>query len=734
MNEIACRDRMTKFRILVIDDNRSIHEDFLKILGSSTSMQKEELDDFATSLLGVKPDPARDVVFEIDSAFQGQEGLEKVRAAAAEGRPYSLAFVDVRMPPGWDGIETITHISREFTDLQFVICTAYSDYSWNEIAKTIGNTDNVLLLKKPFDNLEVTQMAHALGRKWELTQMARQKMDDLENRVSERTAELRAVNKELTSEVVERTMAETALRNSEERFSMAFHGSPVPMAIRRLDVSGCVDANASFLTLLSASREEALAEGALQWTDSTIEGRIESQLDDRHPVRDLPASIRTVAGETRQVLVTAQILKLGDAPYQLLILQDVTERTRLENDLRQAQKMEAIGRLAAGVAHDFNNILTVILGNTTMQLDRPQLDDDLTGSLRQVVAAAERATALTRQLLAYSRKQVLARRPLRLDEIVEQTADMLRRIIGEHISIEVEIAPDLPPIFADATSVDQVIMNLALNSRDAMPDGGRLTIQAFAVELDKINEARQPNAKPGSYVCLSMKDDGEGMDKPTLERVFEPFFTTKELGKGTGMGLATVYGVLQQHDGWIEVDSTRGIGTEVRVFFPASETGVVEERGTRITKAVENAVPAGFTILVVEDEQMLREFVCNALTSIGYRVLSAANGQEALKIWEAHREEIDLLLTDVVMPGLPSGRQLEQQLTSDKPDLKVIFTSGYSEEVLGMDSDDGPRHGFLAKPYFTESLARTVATQLCESARQSIRANREGAPAIASEA
>jgi len=713
MKNNASHTRMTRFRILVIDDNRSIHDDFLKILGPPTSTQKEELDNFATSLLGVKADPARDTVFEIDSAFQGQEGLEKVRAADAEGRPYSLAFVDVRMPPGWDGIETITHICKEFTDLQFVICTAYSDYSWNEIAKAIGNTDNVLLLKKPFDNLEVTQMAHALCRKWELTQIAQQKMDNLENRVSESTAELRAVNKELTSEVVERTMAETALRNSEERFSMAFHGSPVPMAIRRLDVSGCLDANASFLTLLSASREEALAEGALQWTDSTIEAKIESQLDDRQPIRDLPASIRTVAGELREVLVTAQILKLGDAPYQLLILQDVTERTRLENDLRQAQKMEAVGRLAAGVAHDFNNILTVILGNTTMQLGRAQLDEDLSGSLRQVVAAAERATALTRQLLAYSRKQALARRPLRLDEIVEQTASMLRRIIGEDIAIEVDIAPDLPPIFADATMVDQVIMNLALNSRDAMPDGGHLTILVFGVEVDKVNQTRQPNAKPGPYVCLSMKDTGEGMDKATLDRIFEPFFTTKEQGKGTGMGLATVYGVLQQHEGWIEVDSARGTGTEVRVFFPASKTSVVEERGTNMTKAVESALPAGFTILVVEDEQMLRDFVTNALSSIGYRVLSAANGREALEIWEAHRDEINLLLTDVVMPGLPSGRQLEQQLTTDKPDLKVIFTSGYSAEVLGMDLSPDRGHGFLAKPYFTESLARTVATQLC---------------------
>ncbi len=715
MSQNTSPARMTRFRILVIDDNRAIHDDFQKILGPTTSSQKEELDDFANTLLGVAPDPTQDIVFEIDSAFQGQEGLEKVRAAAAGGRPYSVAFVDVRMPPGWDGIETITHICKEFTDLQFVICTAYSDYSWNEIAKAIGHTDHVLLLKKPFDNLEVTQMAHALCRKWELTRIARQQMDDLENRVSERTAELRAVNKELTSEVVERTMAETALRNSEERFSMAFHGSPVPMAISRLDVGGCLDANASFLTLLSASREEALAEGALRWADSTTETQIAGQLEDRQPIRELPASVRTFAGEIREVLVTAQILKLGNAPYQLLILQDVTDRARLENELRQAQKMEAVGRLAAGVAHDFNNILTVILGNTTMQLGRPQLDDGLVGSLRQVVAAAERATALTRQLLAYSRKQILTRRPLRLNEIVEQTAGMLRRIIGEHIVIELELAPGLPPIFADSTNVDQVIMNLALNARDAMIEGGRLYISLSSVEVDEMDQLLRPGAKPGSYVCLSMKDTGEGMDKATLDRIFEPFFTTKEQGKGTGMGLATVYGVLQQHDGWIEVDSTRGSGTEVRVFFPVSKNAVVEEHGELTTNAVESAVPASFTVLVVEDEDMLRDFVTSALSSIGYRVLSAANGRQALEIWEEHRNEIDLLLTDVVMPGTPSGRQLEQQLTEERPDLKVIFTSGYSAELLGMDLKPDRRHGFLAKPYFTESLARTVAKQLCAS-------------------
>jgi len=701
------------FRILVIDDNPSIHNDFRKILDVSASAQKEELDDFATELLGVAPDPAQEVVFQMDSAFQGQEGLEKVRAAAAEGRPYSVAFVDVRMPPGWDGIETITRISKEFADLQIVICTAYADYSWNEIARAIGNTDHVLVLKKPFDNVEVTQMAHALCRKWELTQMARRQMDNLEALVSERTTELRAANEELIREVTERTMVESALGHSEERFSGAFYGSPFPMAIRRLDISGYLDANASFAELLGVSREEALADGTPLWTDPEIDAKIVSKLAEQKALRDLPASIRTRSGETREVLVTAQILKLDHARYQLLILQDITDRARLEEELRQAQKMEAVGRLAAGVAHDFNNILTVILGNTTMQLRREPLDEKLGGALRQVVRAAEQATALTRQLLAYSRKQILLRRPLALTEVVEQTVGMLQRIIGEHIVIDLELAPQLPPIFADASNVDQVIMNLALNARDAMPQGGRLTISAVKVEIEEVDRRRHADAQPGAYVCLSVKDDGQGMDKETLGRIFEPFFTTKEQGKGTGMGLATVYGVLKQHDGWVEVESARGNGTEVRVFFPVSKDAVVEKRAANPPAMVASVPSDRFTILVVEDEQMLRDFVTDALKSFGYRVLAAANGRQALEIWASQRDTIDLLLTDVVMPGLPSGRQLEQQLIKEKPDLKVIFTSGYSAELLGADFAQEREHGFLAKPYLTDSLARTVAAKLC---------------------
>jgi two-component system cell cycle sensor histidine kinase/response regulator CckA len=426
----------------------------------------------------------------------------------------------------------------------------------------------------------------------------------------------------------------------------------------------------------------------------------------------LAATIRTTSDETREVLVAAENLELGNAPYHLLILQDITDRVRLENELRQAQKMEAVGRLAAGVAHDFNNILTVILGNTSTQLRNPRLDKKLTGSLTQVQRAAERATALTRQLLAYSRKQIIQRRPVALNEVVEQTVAMLRRLIGEHIALDMQLAPDLPPIFADPSNVEQVIMNLALNARDAMPDGGKLTLATTRVEIDKASRARNPESQLGPYICLAVKDTGYGMDAATVGRIFEPFFTTKDPGQGTGMGLATVYGVLKQHGGWIEVDTAPRRGTTIRTFFPLSKEGFVAASAKSENLPTESTPINDITILVVEDEEMLREFVSEALGTFGYHVLSAANGRDALNVWAEHRDEIDLLLTDVVMPESISGRQLAHTLIQDKPNLKVIFTSGYSSELFESEFEREKEHLFLAKPYLPDRLAQTVAMHL----------------------
>jgi len=721
MNLIPQASQPHNHRILIIDDNPSIHDDFRKILGPADAKLAEELDATEASLFGDHAGSSSAQNFRIDSAFQGQEGLEKVRAACAEGAPYAVAFVDVRMPPGWDGIETISRIWKEFPDLQIVICTAYSDYSWDEIAKSVGNTDKMLVLKKPFDNVEVLQMAHALSKKWQLTQMGRKQMEELDALVNQRTAELRAANARLTGEVAERAAAEEALRRSEERFSKAFHSSPVPMAIQRPEGKACLDANMSFLELVGASREAVLAGSTTFWADESTPTVLRQELAARHAVRNLAATIRTTSDETREVLVAAENLELGNAPYHLLILQDITDRVRLENELRQAQKMEAVGRLAAGVAHDFNNILTVILGNTSTQLRNPRLDKKLTCSLTQVQRAAERATGLTRQLLAYSRKQIIQRRPLALNEVVEQTVAMLRRLIGEHIALDMQLAPDLPPIFADPSNVEQVIMNLALNARDAMPDGGKLTLATTRVEIDKASRARNPESQLGPYICLAVKDTGYGMDAATVGRIFEPFFTTKDPGQGTGMGLATVYGVLKQHGGWIEVDTAPRRGTTIRTFFPLSKEGFVAASAKSESLPTESTPINDTTILVVEDEEMLREFVSEALGTLGYHVLSAANGRDALNVWAEHRDEIDLLLTDVVMPESISGRQLAHTLMQDKPNLKVIFTSGYSSELFGSEFEREKEHIFLAKPYLPDRLAQTVAMHL----------QSQGAPAFA---
>ncbi len=698
-------------RILVIDDNPAIHEDFRKVLNPTGSQLAGELDDDEASLFGDAPAASRALSFQIDSAFQGQEGLEMVRAAELAGMPYAVAFVDVRMPPGWDGIETISHIWKEFPGLQIVICTAYSDYSWDEISEAVGNTDHVLVLKKPFDNVEVMQMAHALSKKWQLTQIANRQMAELDALVNKRTIELREANARLTGEVAERAAAQDALRISEERFSKAFHGSPVPMAIQRTDRPGFLDVNERFIELLGSPREAVLAGETALWADDETAGCIAAGLGGPNAVRDLAASIRTSSGETREVLVAAEELELGNVPYRLLILQDITDRARLETELRQAQKMESVGRLAAGVAHDFNNILTVILGNTSLQLRNPRLDEKLSASLHQVVRAAERATALTRQLLAYSRKQIIQRRPLALNGAVEQTVAMLRRVIGEHIAIDLQLAADMPPVFADASNIDQVVMNLALNARDAMRDGGRLTFTTTLIELDEADRGKHPGVQARRFVCLTVKDTGHGMDTATLSRVFEPFFTTKDPGKGTGMGLATVYGILRQHNGWVEVESEPGRGTTFRVYVPLSDELIPEVRTEIVSPLMTETAGKQMTILVVEDEEMLREFVSEALGMLGYRILAAANGQEALDIWAERRNEIDLLLTDVVMPESISGRQLAHTLVMDRPDLKVIFTSGYSPELIGPEFEQEREHGFLAKPYLTEHLAKTVAAQ-----------------------
>jgi len=393
----------------------------------------------------------------------------------------------------------------------------------------------------------------------------------------------------------------------------------------------------------------------------------------------------------------------GRIIHYVAVKRDVTREAQLEAQLLQAQKMEAIGRLAGGVAHDFNNILAVILMQTEFLLMSVDLSEGVRDGVQQVRTAAERAANLTRQLLAFSRRQVMQARDLDLNEVVTNLAKMLQRIIGEDVRLELHLHPTPLMTHADAGMLDQVLMNLAVNARDAMPKGGRLIIETTAREFSPEEAAALPDVKPGHYVGLRVSDTGCGIPPEILPRIFEPFFTTKEQGKGTGLGLATVFGIVKQHGGNIQVASEPGRGTTFEIYIPALPSG-----STQATAAESRTPPRGGTetILLVEDEPDVRQVTRVILEVHGYRVLEASDGHQALELWQQHRETIQLLFTDIVMPEGMSGRELSQRLRADRPQLKVLYTSGYSAELAGQELPPGA--SFLQKPCSAELLLETV--------------------------
>lgn len=384
--------------------------------------------------------------------------------------------------------------------------------------------------------------------------------------------------------------------------------------------------------------------------------------------------------------------------------QDITERRTLEDQLRQAQKMEAVGRLAGGVAHDFNNLLMVIRGYTELLIEQLPPESPLLRSASQIEKASDRAAALTQQLLAFSRKQVLALQTLNLNTVIAGVDRMLHRVIGEDIELVIRTSAELSHVKADPGQIEQVVLNLAVNARDAMPSGGKLTIETSNVELDENFVRLHRGALPGSYVMLAVTDTGVGMDESTQARVFEPFFTTKEKGKGTGLGLATVYGIVKQSNGYISVESTPGQGTCFRIYLPRVEAP--EESGGE-TAAAPGAQRGKETVLVVEDQDDVRDIALEFLRAQGYAVLQASNGAEALELAGRHPGRIDLLMTDVIMPGM-SGRELAQRLTALRPDTRVLYVSGYTEEAIGQHGVLEEGTEFLAKPFSRDALSRKL--------------------------
>jgi len=516
-------------------------------------------------------------------------------------------------------------------------------------------------------------------------------------------------------DITERRAAEMALRSSETRFRSVWENSVDGM--RLTDENGTiVAANQAYCRLVGLTHEQ------LEGKPFTV---VYSGKEDREAmlrqhgerfragiIREKLELHRSLHDQRTVILeITDTYVESGGKPRLLLSLfRDATSQRRLEEQLRQSQKMEAIGQLAGGIAHDFNNILTIILGHAAL-LTMAKLDPKALVSAQQIKQASERAAGLTRQLLAFGRKQIFNPRPLDLNRVVDKLTDLLARLLGEDIALQINFSRQPAIVSADVSMLEQILLNLSVNSRDAMPQGGQLTIRIQGCEVDQEHLRRVAEARPGKFIRLSHADTGEGIPPENLARIFEPFFTTKELGKGTGLGLATVFGIVKQHDGWAEVESELGKGTTFHIYLPASLEAAANPEHTDTQFYARKGTE---TILVVEDERDLREMVTRTLNLNGYRVFQAVDGQNALQIWTEYKHEIDLLFTDVIMPGGLNGRDLAERLWADKPGLKVIFSSGYGADALGKNFKLDPKLNFLQKPYLPQTLSRAIRRCLDE--------------------
>jgi PAS domain S-box-containing protein len=515
----------------------------------------------------------------------------------------------------------------------------------------------------------------------------------------------------LMVDLTERKQTELALRESE-----LLHHSLVeslPLALFRKDAEGRFTfANQRFCGLLGLPLADIVGktDADLFPPDLAAKYRLDDRrvLDTRQPPEEIEQHRRKDArgSSWMQVIKTP----LFNAHGQVLGVQglcfDVTERKHLEERLRQSKKMEAIGHLAGGIAHDFNNLLTVVTGYANLLIARPDLDAETSEYLNLILGAAQRAAGLTRQLLTFSRKQTLQPESLRLNEVLTELAKMLRRVIGEDIALTLQPEAALPLLHADRGMLEQVVMNLVVNARDAMPKGGQVVIRTAAVTLDAATAQRDhPPGRAGDFVCLSVSDTGCGMTPEVLEKIFEPFFTTKGVGKGTGLGLATVYGIVQQHHGWIEVSSEVGRGTQFWIFLPVAPPAVAQQPAT----VTEGNVRGGTErFLLVEDEADLRALAKVILRRAGYDVVEAVSGAAASQVWEQHGGNFELLVTDMIMPDGLTGRELVAQLQAKRPSLKVLLTSGYSPEVVGQGVPLREGVNFLQKPYPAWKLLRVV--------------------------
>ncbi|MCX6628292.1 MAG: ATP-binding protein [Candidatus Solibacter sp.] len=487
--------------------------------------------------------------------------------------------------------------------------------------------------------------------------------------------------------------AKQLLQDKERRFQLLFEEHPQPMWVIDPAESKILEANSAAALLYGHTRD--------QFRGMSLDAVLVSE--ESGPASGSPRRHRTGSGRIIDVEMAQHLIDFGGHPAELAVLMDVTGRRQLEDQLRQAQKMESVGMLAGGVAHDFNNLLTIISGYSQLILNALEPGNPNYYAAEQILKAGERAAALTKQLLAFSRPRLLQSKVLDLNKVVTGLSTMLRRLIGEDVDLQLVLRPDLGMVSADSGQIEQVLMNLVVNARDAMPKGGRLTIETTNVELDESYSGRHLSVKPGQYVQVAVSDNGGGMDEATQARLFEPFFTTKGAGRGTGLGLSTVFGIVKQSGGNLDVYSVPSRGTSVKVYLPRiDQPAAVEAEYSR-----RHVASGSETVLLVEDDEMVRHLVRETLVRAGYRVMDTSDPSEARRLSGSYRGVIHLLITDVVMPKV-SGRELAGELHGQRGGMKVLYMSGYTDTGIVNTGILQKEVAFLQKPFTPAALTAKV--------------------------
>ena len=689
-------------RILVIDDNASIHEDFRKILIKKQTLGDGFLD-MESQLFGAESQTRIELSFEIDSAFQGREGFDMVQKAKSEDHPYALAFVDGRMPPGWDGIETIHHLWQECPDLQVVLCTAYADYSWQEICRVLGETDNLLILKKPFDNVEVIQMAHSLTRKWELGREIQYRIENLDDMVRSKTEEkdhlgalLKTALDHSPAGIIISDVKDVAIRWASPSASHILGNVHLLCPVNQKIIHD-VDWQAFQADSTPYTPEN------LPLFRATVMGEIIQ--NEEFIIRNARGQEKWISSNAAPVRDSEGIISAG-----ILIFEDITERKQAEVELKKlqtqmihAERMESIGTLAGGIAHDFNNILFPVLGYADMLLEDIPENSPFRASVNGIYKSALRARSLVKQIITFSRQESNELELMKMQPVVKEALKLMRSTIPTAIDINPDINPDCGIIKADPTQIHQIVMNLTTNAYHAMEEtGGELKVSLKEVELGE-HGIISPDMTPGVYACLTVADTGKGMDKNLIDKIFDPFFTTKGPGKGTGMGLSVVHGIVKSINGTIQVYSESGKGTQFHVYLPV-EKSLSEKQETNSKTKIQDG---NEQILLVDDDEAILSMEKRMLERLGYQVISRNSSLEALEAFRANPDKFDLIITDMAMPNM-SGDKLSVELTKIRPGIPILLCTGFSESISEEKTTFLGITGFLMKPVVMKDLAQKI--------------------------